>query len=322
MGIAIDPKNINVALLAGGASGERDISIASGQGAREALEEAGFNVMTFDPVIRSDLRSLMDGNFDVAFLCLHGKYGEDGTIQGMLEVLGIPYTGSGVWSSALAIDKIRAKVFYRHYGIPTPDSVTMYDKPTMSGAEVIAKVGSPCVVKPANEGSALGVHICKTPEEVEEALDESFRHDREVLVETYIKGTELTVSVLGNDDPVALPIIKIVPQAEFYDFQSKYAPGGSQHICPAPLTPEETERVQKTALAAHKALGCRGVSRTDIIMDEQGKCWTLETNTVPGMTSTSLFPDAGRAAGISFPDLCTKLIELALEDAEKRVIRE
>jgi D-alanine-D-alanine ligase len=322
MGTAIDPKNINVALLAGGASGERDISIASGQGAREALEEAGFNVMTFDPVIRSDLRSLMDGNFDVAFLCLHGKYGEDGTIQGMLEVLGIPYTGSGVWSSALAIDKIRAKVFYRHYGIPTPDSITMYDKPTMSGAEVIEKVGSPCVVKPANEGSALGVHIVKTPEEVEEALKESFQHDREVLIETYIKGTELTVSVLGNDDPVALPVIKIVPQAEFYDFQSKYAPGGSQHICPAPLSPEETERVQKTALAAHKALGCRGVSRTDIIMDEQGKCWTLETNTVPGMTSTSLFPDAGRAAGYSFPKLCTKLIELALEDAKKRGIRE
>ena len=322
MGTAIDPKNINVALLAGGASGERDISIASGQGAREALEEAGFNVMTFDPVIRSDLRSLMDGNFDVAFLCLHGKYGEDGTIQGMLEVLGIPYTGSGVWSSALAIDKIRAKVFYRHYGIPTPDSITMYDKPTMSGAEVIEKVGSPCVVKPANEGSALGVHIVKTPEEVEEALKESFQHDREVLIETYIKGTELTVSVLGNDDPVALPVIKIVPQAEFYDFQSKYAPGGSQHICPAPLSPEETERVQKTALAAHKALGCRGVSRTDIIMDEQGKCWTLETNTVHGMTSTSLFPDAGRAAGYSFPELCTKLIELALEDAKKRGIRE
>ena len=322
MGTAIDPKNINVALLAGGASGERDISIASGQGAREALEEAGFNVMTFDPAIRSDLRSLMDGNFDVAFLCLHGKYGEDGTIQGMLEVLGIPYTGSGVWSSALAIDKIRAKVFYRHYGIPTPDSITMYDKPTMSGAEVIEKVGSPCVVKPANEGSALGVHIVKTPEEVEEALKESFQHDREVLIETYIKGTELTVSVLGNDDPVALPVIKIVPQAEFYDFQSKYAPGGSQHICPAPLSPEETERVQKTALAAHKALGCRGVSRTDIIMDEQGKCWTLETNTVPGMTSTSLFPDAGRAAGYSFPELCTKLIELALEDAKKRGIRE
>jgi D-alanine-D-alanine ligase len=322
MGTAIDPKNINVALLAGGASGERDISIASGQGAREALEEAGFNVMTFDPVIRSDLRSLMDGNFDVAFLCLHGKYGEDGTIQGMLEVLGIPYTGSGVWSSALAIDKIRAKVFYRHYGIPTPDSISMYDKPTMSGAEVIEKVGSPCVVKPANEGSALGVHIVKTPEEVEEALKESFQHDREVLIETYIKGTELTVSVLGNDDPVALPVIKIVPQAEFYDFQSKYAPGGSQHICPAPLSPEETERVQKTALAAHKALGCRGVSRTDIIMDEQGKCWTLETNTVPGMTSTSLFPDAGRAAGYSFPELCTKLIELALEDAKKRGIRE
>lgn len=321
MGLSLDPSTINVALLAGGASGERDISIASGQGAKEALEAAGFNVMVFDPVIRDDLRALMDGDFDVAFLCLHGKYGEDGTIQGMLEVLGIPYIGSGVWSSALAIDKIRAKVFYEHYGIATPQSLTMYDAPSLSGAEVIEKLGSPCVVKPACEGSALGVHIAKTAEEVDQAMAEAFTHDREVLIETYIQGTELTVAVLGNDDPVALPVIQIVPQAEFYDFQSKYAPGGSRHICPAPLSEEDTKHAQETALAAHRALGCRGISRTDIILDAAGKCWTLETNTVPGMTSTSLLPDSARAAGISFPELCTTLVRYALEDAQKKGIR-
>lgn len=318
MGSAIEPSKMNVALLAGGSSGERDISLASGQGAREALEEAGFNVMVLDPAVKSDLEALLDGQFDVAFICLHGRYGEDGTIQGLLEVLGLPYIGSGVWSSALAIDKSKTKVFYEHYGIPTPKSVTLYDPKAMTGAELIARVGSPCVVKPANEGSALGVYIVKEPTEVEEALTAAFALDSEVLVETYISGTELTVSVIGNDDPKALPIIQIVPANEFYDFESKYAPGGSQHLCPAPLSAEDTARIQKIAVAAHKTLGCRGVSRTDIIMDENGDCWTLETNTVPGMTSTSLLPDAGRAAGYSFPELCTKLIELAIEDARKK----
>lgn len=318
MGTSIVPSETNVVLLSGGSSGERDISLASGQGAREALEAAGFNVMVLDPAIKSDLLALVEGNFDVAFICLHGRYGEDGTIQGLLEVLGLPYIGSGVWSSALAIDKSKTKVFYEHYGIPTPKAVTLYDPDEFTGAELIEQVGSPCVVKPANEGSALGVYIVKEPAEVEHALEEAFKLDREVLVETYISGTELTVSVIGNEEPRALPIIQIVPEHEFYDFESKYAPGGSQHLCPAPLSAEDTERVQAIALAAHKALGCRGVSRTDIIMDEQGRCWTLETNTVPGMTGTSLLPDAGRAAGISFPELCTQLIEYALDNARKQ----
>lgn len=316
MGTSIDPSKMTVALLCGGASEEREISLASGAGAKAALEEAGFTVQVFDPSVRADLEALVKGSFDVAFLCLHGKYGEDGTVQGLLEVLGIPYIGSGVWSSATAIDKIKAKVFYRYHGIDTPASLTMYGKPSLSGAEIVEQLGSPVVVKPANEGSALGVHIVETPEQVDDAVAEAFQHDTEVLVETYIKGDEFTVSVLGNDEPFALPVIKIVPSAEFYDYESKYAPGGSQHLCPAPISDEDTKRLQETALAAHKALGCRGVSRTDIIMDESGRCWTLETNTVPGMTGTSLLPDAGRAAGISFPELCTRLIEYALEDTQ------
>jgi D-alanine-D-alanine ligase len=315
MGSSIDPSKMTVALLCGGASEEREISLASGKGAKAALEEAGFTVQVFDPTVRTDLEALVAGSFDVAFLCLHGKYGEDGTVQGMLEVLGIPYIGSGVWASATAIDKIKAKVFYRHHGIATPESLTMYGSPSYTGAQIIEKLGSPVVVKPANEGSALGVHVVQTADEIDAAVAEAFQHDAEVLVETYIKGDEFTVSVLGNDEPFALPVIKIVPKSEFYDFESKYAPGGSQHLCPAPISDEDTKKIQATALAAHKALGCRGVSRTDIIMDAVGTCWTLETNTVPGMTATSLLPDAGRAAGISFSELCTKLIEFALEDA-------
>lgn len=311
---AIDPSTIKVALLAGGLSGEREISLASGAGARAALEEAGFTVTQFDPANKEDLKTLIDGDFDVAFICLHGKYGEDGTIQGLLEILGIPYIGSGVWSSALAIDKVRAKVFYRHFGINTPVSATLYRNHPYDIDAIIDRVGFPCVAKPANEGSAIGVHIVTNKKDLQAAIDDVFQDDYEMLVETYIRGTELTVSVLGNEDPVALPIIEIVPKNEFYDFESKYAPGGSEHICPARLSEADTDKVKQIAMAAHKALNCEGVSRTDVIMDEQGVCWVLETNTVPGMTSTSLLPDAARAAGYSFPQLCTKLIELALQD--------
>ena len=309
----INPSDIKVALLAGGASGERDISLASGEGARAALEEAGFTVSVFDPAEKSDLKALIDGEFDVAFICLHGRYGEDGTIQGLLEILGIPYIGSGVWASALAMDKVRAKVFYRHFDINTPVSATLYRGKPYDIDAIIDRVGFPCVAKPANEGSALGVHIVFNKAELQKAITEVFETDYELLVETYIKGTELTVSVIGNEEPKALPIIEIVPKNEFYDFESKYAPGGSEHICPARLSEEDTAKVKEIAVAAHKALTCRGVSRTDIIMDEQGVCWVLETNTVPGMTSTSLLPDAARAAGYSFPQLCVKLIEFALE---------
>ena len=317
MSMAIDPTKLSVALLAGGASGEREISLASGAGARAALEEAGFTVTSFDPSVKEDLQALIAGDFDVAFICLHGKYGEDGTVQGMLEVLGIPYIGSGVWSSAIAIDKARTKVFYRHFGINTPRNVTLHRGNAYEATQIAEKIGFPCVVKPANEGSALGVHIVDNLDGLSQAIEEVFEIDNELLVETYIKGTELTVSVLGNKDPKALPVIEIVPKNEFYDFESKYAAGGSEHICPARLSAEDTERVQKTAVAAHKALGCRGVSRTDIILDKDGVCWVLETNTVPGMTSTSLLPDSARAAGYSFPELCVKLIEFALEDAER-----
>ena len=314
----LDPKNMRIALLAGGTSGERQISLASSQGAGAALREAGFNVVTLDPANKEDLKALIDESFDVAFLCMHGKGGEDGTLQGMLELLGIPYTGSGVWSSSTAMDKSKSKVHYAKAGIPTPGSITMFSKSDCTPQQIEALLGSRVVVKPATEGSALGVTIVDGVDRVGAALDEAFSIDSEVLVERFVDGTELTVAVLGNEDAQALPVIEIVPQNEFYDFESKYAPGGSQHICPARLDDETTKRVQELALAAHKALGCAGLSRTDIILDKEGRSWVLETNTLPGMTATSLLPDAGHAAGISFSELCTKLIEYALEEAQSR----
>lgn len=312
----IDPAKTRVALLAGGNSDEREISLASGEGAGKALREAGFAVDQIDPAHPDDLKTLIDGAYDVAFLCLHGKLGEDGTVQGMLEVLGIPYTGPGVWSSATAMDKTRTKVVYRAQGINTPAGVTLYRDDAFDPVQLVAEFGLPLMVKPGTEGSALGVTIVQREEDLQPAVDQAFSLDTQVLVEACIEGTELTVAVLGNQEPYALPVIQIIPQNEFYDYESKYTPGGSQHICPAPLDAETTAAVQDMAIAAHKALDCRGMSRTDIFLDAHGMPWALETNTIPGMTSTSLLPDAARAAGISFPELCTRLIAYALEEAQ------
>ncbi len=309
----VDPRSCRVALLAGGKSNEREISLASGDGAREALLAADFSVVDIDPANSNDLKRLIEEHFDVAFLCLHGKYGEDGTVQGLLDIIGIPYTCSGVWSSALAMDKPKAKVFYEKSGVPTPPSVTVCKGQSVDVSSIVAQLGEHVVVKPGNEGSAIGVFIVEGKDSIKGALQKALEIDDEVLVERYISGTELTVAVLGNDDPVALPIIEIIPKSAFYDFESKYAADGSQHICPARLPLEVAEKVQKEAVKAHKALSCRGTSRSDFILEEDGSCWCLETNTIPGMTATSLLPDAAKAAGMSFPELCKKLIELALE---------
>lgn len=305
--------DLRIALLSGGTSGEREISLASGRGVRQALLDEGCTVVPLDPANADDLRALVDGHFDVAFLCLHGKMGEDGTIQGMLELLGIPYTGSGVLASALAMDKPKSKVFFELNGLPTPPGVTLDVSARDNALDLASQIGLPCVVKPATEGSALGVRIVEDAAGLADAIDEAFEIDAEVMVERYIAGREVTVAVLGNDDAQALPVIEIIPQGEFYDYDSKYAPGGSQHVCPAQIGEPLTKLVQDYAVRAHKALGCRGVSRSDIIIDGEGCPWFLETNTIPGMTVTSLLPDAARAAGMPFGKLCLRLVELAME---------
>ncbi len=314
---SLEPSSCRVALLAGGTSGEREISLASGKGAGAALREAGFLVDEFDPASKDDLKRLIDGSYDVAFLCLHGKGGEDGTLQGFLETIGLPYTGPGVWASSTAMNKAKSKVFYAREGIPTAPFVYVKQGDPFSAAEIAQEMGGCCVVKPATEGSALGIYIVEGEAAIGESLEKVFEIDNLALVEKFIAGTEITVAVLGNEEPHALPIIEIVPRGEFYDFDSKYAPGGSQHICPARLSEETTAIVKDFAERAHKVLGCTGVSRSDFILDADGTPWILETNTIPGMTATSLLPDAARAEGIEFPELCTRLIAYALEEAAR-----
>lgn len=312
--MSVVPSQCRVALLAGGTSGERDISLESGKGAQGALEEAGFDVTFLDPANHEDLKRLMDDAFDVAFLALHGKGGEDGAIQGLLETLGIPYTGSGVLASATAMNKGVSKVFYEAAGIPIIPGMNLTSGEPYDIEAIKSTVGIPCVVKPATEGSSLGLRIVKREEELAEAIEYVFMVDDLIVIEKFIAGTETTVAILGNDELEALPVIEIVPlKADSYDFESKYAPGGCEHIIPARISDEITAKVQEYAKCAHHALGCCGVSRTDFIIDENDQPWILETNTIPGMTPTSLLPDTARVAGYSFPELCTKLVEFALE---------
>ena len=309
----INPENMSVALLAGGKSHEREISIASGAAAKVALERLGFKVGMIDPASKQDLARLVNDKFDVAFLCLHGKFGEDGTVQGLLETIGLPYTGSGVWASATAIDKARSKIFYERNNIPTPQSITLKSPGSVSASAVEEALGSNVVVKAATEGSAIGVFIVQGKAEIEEAINKAFEVDSEVLIERYVTGREFTIAVLGNSNAKALPVIEIIPKSNFYDFESKYAKGGSKHVCPAEIDNNLALDMQNAAVAAHNALGCAGMSRSDFILDSEGNFWVLETNTIPGMTETSLLPDAAKAAGISFDQLCLKLTEFALE---------
>lgn len=308
-----NPKQYKVAVLAGGRSGEREVSLKSGASAAGALEEAGFAVEMIDPANKEELVKLIQGDFDVAFLTTHGKYGEDGILQGFLELLDIPYTGSGVLGSALAMNKSMAKMVYRSAGLPTAPSITLKKDDEFNMDEIVGICTEHCVIKTATEGSSIGLYMAETVDEIKADIELAFEHGDEVLIEKFVKGREFTVPVIGNADAHALPIIEIVPKNEFYDFESKYAPGGSQHICPAELSEEVTVAMQECAVAVHKALGCLGVSRTDFILEESGDFWILETNTLPGMTATSLLPDSARVSGMSFPELCTYFVQLALE---------
>lgn len=311
-----DPSDCKVALIAGGTSGERTISLASKDGASNALQEAGYQVTWLDPAKQDDIKELVKGDYDVAFLALHGKGGEDGTIQGFLETIGMPYTGSGVQSSAISIDKQKAKIVYLNAGVPTPPSRYVRRGESFRAADIVEALGEKCVIKAATEGSSLGVYIVEGEDAITQAIHDALVIDTAALIERYVAGTELTVVVLGAEETAeALPIIEIIPQAESYDYDSKYAPGGSEHICPARLSQEDTTMIQRLAVEAHNALGCHGVSRTDFILDENHEPWVLETNTIPGMTTTSLLPDAARAAGIDFSDLCVRLIQSAFEKA-------
>jgi len=255
-----------------------------------------------------------DARPDVVFIALHGGTGENGTVQGMLELLGIPYTGSGVLASALAMDKIMSKKIFEREGIPTPKWVPLKAARRGSAEKaVMDSVGLPCVVKPACEGSTIGVTVVKRAEELAPALDTAFQHGPQALAEEFIEGTEITGPVLGNDDARVLPLVEIVPAGGFYDYDAKYTPGATEEIVPARLPAAEAERARELTLAAHHALGCRGFSRVDMIVS-RGDVYVLEVNSIPGLTDTSLVPRAAEADGISFSQLAERIIELALEE--------
>jgi D-alanine-D-alanine ligase len=304
---------IRVAVLMGGRSAEREVSLNTGAQVAAALRGRRYDVITIDTGAPDFIDRLRTSSAHVAFICLHGRFGEDGTVQGLLELLDTPYVGSGVLASALAMNKVMSKQFFVAEGLPTPAYVTLRAGRVVDYEAIVAELGSKSVVKPANEGSSVGMTIVHAPIELRPAVEKAFGYDDLVIVERFVEGVEVTVGVLGNDDPTALPTLEIVPEHEFYDYESKYVPGMSRHIIPARVSEQARSECQRLAVAAHVVLGCAGMSRSDTIVTPDGEVFLLEVNTIPGMTTTSLVPDAARAAGIEFPELCHRLVGLAFE---------
>ena len=329
---------LRIAVLMGGTSSERDVSLASGIRITEALRARGHEVVAVDTVSgilsSGDEQKLMAGGVvktnppdtktlvrmnaamqgtlrslpqaDVLFLALHGGQGEDGTLQALLDLTGVPYTGSGHLASALAMDKDLSKHLFRAAGVPTADWLMAPATPE----QVSKTLGLPVIVKPSKQGSTVGLSIVKEPEELQPAIDQAFEHDDEVMIEQFIAGRELTVGVLGDQ---TLPVGEIIAKHEIYDYECKYTPGMAVEEFPAKLTQEETATVQRFARLAFDALKLRGYARIDFRMATDGTFYCLEANTLPGMTQTSLIPQAAAAAGISFPELCDRIVQLALE---------
>lgn len=309
----------NIALLAGGISSEREVSLKSGEQVYQALDKSKYSVRRYDP--KSDLPKLMDdaSQIDAALIILHGPYGEDGTIQGLLELLDIPYQGAGVLGSALAMNKLAAKQRFEMQGLPVPTYRMEKRNAPSDSQQLVDQLGLPVVVKPASAGSSIGMSIVTSIQALPAAMENAFTHNADVMVETFIDGTEITGGVLGNDTLQPLPLIEIIPGQEhvFFDYEAKYTPGATQEICPARLDETLTRKAQQYAMLAHNALYCKGYSRTDMIV-RGDDIFVLETNTIPGMTPTSLFPQAAQAAGISFSQLLDRLIELGIEAHHQR----
>jgi len=313
-----------VALVMGGKSREREVSLASGGEVLSHIDRDRHEVVVYDPA--TDLVRLAEDavKLDVAFLAMHGPLGEDGSLQGFCEMIGLPYTGSGILSSAMAINKEFSKRIYRESGLPVaPDLVvTKRANPDLADTAEMAlhTFGSPVVIKPLSQGSSVGLAIVENEKDLVEALRAAFSIEDAALLEKYLPGRELTCAVLGNDRATALPPIEIIPADghRFFDYSAKYEPGQSREICPADIPAETAWEVRRLAISAHKALGCRGLSRTDMIFSN-GQTYILETNTLPGMTSGSLLPKAVKAFGLSFTSLITYLIDLALEPEEVNI---
>ena len=361
---------LRIAVLMGGPSPERDVSMATGQEIVAALDPRQYDILPVEItkeghwLPRPDLKPLTDGSrapgtghrplemygarspksvslihsgarfpepvgferdhVDVAFIAMHGPYGEDGTVQGLLELLGIPYTGSNVLASALAMDKLRSRQLFEWHRIPVPGylSVTaaVWRDRDRVHRQVAQELGYPCVVKPNAAGSSIGVSLVREPALLDPAVEAAFAYGSMVLIEEYVSGTEITSGIIDDPitgDPIALPLIEVVPNAEFYNYQAKYATGGSEHIVPARVSAQVAQQAAALAVRAHQALGCEGMSRVDMIT-RGDDIVVLEVNTIPGMTATSLLPDAAKAAGVGFPELLDRIVRSALRRSRQR----
>ncbi len=328
-----------VAVLMGGASAERAVSLSTGRQIVQALDPARYEVFALDtttgqaalprevsvqalttkesgvPITAlTQLGQVSEADKpDLVFIALHGPGGEDGTVQGMLEVLGIPYTGSGVLASALAMDKVMSKRVLTGAGVRMPQDVTVLRGEEAQAQAELGQMTLPVIVKPSRQGSTIGMSVVREQSEMPGALKAAFAHDNTVLVEEFVAGTEITVPVLGNRMLETLPIVEIVPSSGFYDYEAKYTAGATDEIVPARISEAAARQARGTALLCHRILGCRGMSRTDMIIDSADRVYVLEVNTIPGMTPTSLLPRSAEAAGLAFPALLDRLIDLALE---------
>jgi D-alanine-D-alanine ligase len=294
-----------VAVLLGGRSAERAISLRSGNAVLDALLRQGVDAHPFDPS-EQHMEQLLQQGFNRAHIALHGRYGEDGTVQGALELMGIPYTGSGVMASALAMDKWRTKLLWEAAGITTPHHILINEQSDF--AKVAQEVGLPLIVKPGREGSTIGLSKVEDVNDLPVACGLAAQHDAMVLAEQFIEGTELTAAILGD---VALPLVRIEVESGLYDYEAKYLSDRTRYFCPSGVSNAQEQSIQAQALRAHRVLGCEGWSRVDVILDKSGRPYFLEINTSPGMTDHSLVPMAAKAAGISFDDLVLRILELA-----------
>jgi D-alanine-D-alanine ligase len=309
-----------VALLLGGRSAEREVSLRTGEAIFNALVHKGYDTVKIDPAEDGWLDQLKTGQYDLVFLALHGRYGEDGTIQGLLETLNIPYTGSGVLSSAVCMNKIVTKKLLQTENLPTANfyevSLNEFNKKGSAEVqqEILNHLKLPFVIKPANEGSTIGLTVVNKPEQLKEGLELAFTHDQQVLAEEFVEGVEITAGVLGELDPIVFPLVEIVPHKGFYDYESKYTKGMTDYIVPARLPKDFYDTAQIVAKKAYLALECKGAARIDMIVTSDGIPYVLEANTIPGMTETSLLPKAAKAAGMEFGDLIERIVKLSLEN--------
>jgi len=300
-----------VGVLMGGPSSEREISLKSGKAVLAALSEAGIDAAGIDIItdnVEENIRLLKNNNLNCAFIALHGRFGEDGTIQEILEKINLPYTASGVKASRLAMDKIGSLEVFKQAGLSVPKS-QFIENPVFNN-----EISFPLVVKPANHGSSIGLTLVELSKDLPAAVELAFKFDQRVVIQEYIPGRELTVGVLDEE---ALPVVEIIPKNKFFDFEAKYESDLTDYVVPAVLHSDVTKEVQRVGLQAHKLLGCSGCSRTDIILGKDGLFYILEVNTIPGMTATSLLPKAAKILGIDFKQLCLKLLELAYAKTKK-----